>query len=312
MKPFIIHNDLRPIQEIEYENLNSNKVFIQYPIPKICNLRCKYCFHSEYFNKREDTIKYELIKGFTNDNFIAWMDKHIYSSFDKIVIHPSGGEPFFSSNLQEIKILTEITSSNVTLDFLTNGLFDSSVISFILTIKEKIHRIGFTYHTDSLNEKSIIKFKENVLTLNNHGISVYVKELFHKSDLVNILKRKTKWKKLGIKFKLQDFQNIDASSMKYNNIDLSFIDDEYKHQGKYCSCWQGYRSISIRGYDFDAGSVIACWLDPKIIGNIVENTLSLNFCVNIDTKLNRQNVTGGDFKYSSKGTFQRDRKFCEH
>ena len=307
-----LHNDTRPTKEIDEENLNSKKIFIQYPISKICNLRCSYCFHYEYFKGRLDSIKYAHINGFTSYEFTTWMKTHIYPNFEEIVLHFSGGEPFFSSNTPAIFGIVNNLHHNVKIDILTNGLFDSFADYVVNQIKHRIYRIGCTFHRLILTNKQQALFHNNVKILRDFGINVYVKELLHKDHLLNILKHRDYWLDQGVDFKIQDIQNLDGSPTNYNIRDLALITDEYKHQGNYCSCWQGYRSISIRGYDIAAGNIIACWLDPKIIGNIADNTLNLNFRVEINTSHGRRNVTGGDYFYSNNGTFERDRKPCEH
>ena len=305
-----LHNDTRPIKQIDKDNLEANRIFIQYPIPKICNLRCPYCFHSDYFNGRPDTVKYADIIGFTTEQFRIWMETHIYSNFNEIVIHFAGGEPFFSSNTQMISSIANYIPHQVKFDFLTNGLFNDLGSCVLEQIIRRIHRVGCTYHRDTLTFKQAALFHNNVKILRDLGIPVYVKELLHKNHLLDILKHRNYWRDQGIDFKIQDIQSADASPQGYNAKDLALIADEYKHQGHYCSCWQGWKSISIRGYDIAAGNVVACWLDPKIIGNVADNTLNLNFRVEIDDNLARRNVTGGDFQYSNKGTFDRDRKIC--
>jgi len=309
-----LHHDSRPLQEIDTENLSSKKVFIQYPIPKICNLRCEYCFHQEFFQGRPDSVKYATTRGFTKDEFKLWMDTHIYPNFDEIVIHAAGGEPFHLTNRMVIEGIFQDIESRVRVDFLTNGLWDRKSLSHIKGHHEKIHRVGFTFHRKTIgkNDELVKRFHYNVLTLAQLGIPVYVKELLFKDKIMDILKAREMWALAGIPFKIQDVQPLDDSPQDYNFRDLVLIDDEYKHQGHYCSCWQGWRSISIRGYDIAAGNVVACWLDPKIIGNVADNTLSLDFGVEIESATGRRNVTGGEYSYSTEGTFNRDRKPCEH
>jgi hypothetical protein len=310
-----INDDNRPFKQIDDENLNSKKAFIQYPIPKICNLRCEYCFHQDYFQGRPDTVRYANNIGFTPDQFQLWMDTHIFPNFDEIVMHFSGGEPFFGSNWPTILGFFIWGEPRVKFDFLTNGLFEDSCISkHLKNNKHKIHRVGCTFHRKTIgNSQSLCRlFSQNVQALHDAGVNVYVKELLHKEDMLAILKHRNYWENQDVPFKIQDVQNLDGTYVDYNARDLALIDDEYEHQGHYCSCWQGYRSISIRGYDIAAGNVVACWLDPKIIGNVRDNTLDLNFRVEIDSSLGRRNVTGGDYPYSSEGTFDRDRRPCEH
>lgn len=311
-----INDDNRPLSQIDDENLNSDKIFIQFPIPKICNLRCSYCFHQDYFQGRPDTVKYADSLGFTLEEFGIWMRTHIYPNFNEVVMHFSGGEPFVPENMDKIFYTVIECLMSVKLDFLTNGLFNldmlKSKLGMYLT-KDTVHRVGFTYHREAMeNKDNRSKFNKNILALHEMGVPVYVKELLHKEHMLSILKHRSAWLERGIPFKIQDVQNLDGTYMDYNARDLSLIDDEYEHQGHYCSCWQGYRSISIRGYDIAAGNVIACWLDPKVIGSVPDNTLDLNFRVEIDTSLGRRNVTGGEYPYSDKGTFERDRKPCEH
>lgn len=313
-----LHSDTRPFDQIDYDNLHSKNIFIQFPIPKICNMEphyCPYCFHQEFFQNKENIQPYKDNIGFSIEEFDQWMLTHIYPNFSKIVVHCAGGEPFIPSNLDIISELFRFSYSRVRFDLLTNCMFTGNRIPDWVNLHGgRIHRIGCTFHRKVIGKRKDLcdRFDLNVHKLIDAGVKVYVKELLWKDELLDILRNRNRWIKRGVQFNIQDVQSIDGSPQNYNAHDLAFISDEYKHLGNYCSCWQGWHSISIRGYDIAAGDVVACWLDPKIIGNVKDNTLSMNFKVEIDESLRRRNVTGGDYNYSDKGTYIRDRKGCEH
>jgi len=186
-------------------------LFLDVEISSGCNLRCPYCFHSDYFNGRPDTVKYADIIGFTTEQFRIWMETHIYSNFNEIVIHFAGGEPFFSSNTQMISSIANYIPHQVKFDFLTNGLFNDLGSCVLEQIIRRIHRVGCTYHRDTLTFKQAALFHNNVKILRDLGIPVYVKELLHKNHLLDILKHRNYWRDQGIDFKIQDIQSADPS-----------------------------------------------------------------------------------------------------
>lgn len=288
--------------------------FIQYPIPKNCNLRCEYCFHQKYFKlaatgaiRTNPKYDYYLHRGFTLEEWNLWFNTYIKPNSAETIIHLQGGDPFCEQNLPII--FEFMDNTNHVIDILTNGLGNTLILkNFFEQYKNRIHRIGFTYHRKTLSSLNMSsKFRRNVKTAKHEGINVYVKEILFKDEIENILKHREYWNQFGIPLKIQDFQALDAKPQSYTIKELNLISNEYKHKGAYCSCWDNWKSISIRGYDFSSGDVVACWLDPKVIGNIADNTFNPNFKVYIDTKLGRRNVIGVPTKYSNTGTYERDR-----
>jgi len=302
------------IQNLKDQHFKTKKRwFIQFPIPKNCNFRCSYCFHQEYFNRLASgeacapEFSYYFDRGFSLQEWNVWYDTHIRPISDETVIHLQGGDPFCETNLANTFSIMDET--DVKVDILTNGIGNPVVLEgFYKRNKNRIYRIGFTFHRKTITtQHEISRFSRNVKLAKKYGVNVYVKEIYFREELPKILEHREQWNKLGIPLKIQDFQNLNGDPTEYTSEDLNYISDEYKHKGQYCSCWEGWRSISVRGFDIGAGDVIACWLDPKIIGNIKANTFDPNFKVLIDTSLGRRNVIGVPIKYNDKGTYSRDR-----
>lgn len=262
------------------------KYYIQFPILKnICNLNCTYCFHFENFKNPKD---YSL--GFELEDFSKWRDKFLRNA-KEILIHFHGSEPFLDENTELIIKFIETNRNTIqTYDFLSNGLSSLENYKEVLEpFKEKIKRIGFTFHRTMLSKEQVEQFKETVLYVKSFNIPIYVKELLFTDYREEIRKNIEFWKQYDIPVKVQDFKGIGGKNSdeysKYTQDDLDLIDEEYRHsKDKFCECLSGYKQILIFGYDNMAGLVCGCWRDQKIVGNIKEMWYNKNYSV--DRKLN--------------------------
>lgn len=279
------------------------RYFIAYPIAKNCNLRCYYCYHTEHFESN-----FEEKQRFTFKDYVRFRDTHL-SDATEIIVHFHGGEPFLPGNSNTICSFIRSTQMEKA-DLLTNGLQDRSNYEKLLPIKDRIHRVGFTFHRQIISgvKSYVQKYEDNVKWLHSQGIPVYVKELMFPKLRDDILNYKRYWKSLGIPYKIQDFRGSDRGFSRdaygdYTPLDILLVDSEYKHGGEYCSCMKGFKNILIRG-GWNSGDVLACFEDPKVVGCVQDNTYHPDYKVLRDTSLGRINVIGVPEKY--KGTFDRD------
>ena len=279
------------------------KIFLAYPISFDCNLHCYYCFHEEHFLNG-----YEQKRIFTIPQYITFRDTHL-SDATEIIVHFHGGETFMETNVNTICAFLRATTMEKA-DLLTNGIQDRSNYEKIIQHKDRIHRVGFTFHRKIIaGVPSLVKrYEENVLYLHSQGIPVYVKELLFVDLREDIKEAKKYWTDKGISFKVQDFKGCDRGRSheefkKYEPEDYLLIDAEYKHGGEYCTCMKGYKSVLIRGGWMD-GSVLACFEDPVIVGSLLDNTYNGNYRVYKDHQKGRMDVTGVPKVY--KGTWERD------
>lgn len=301
------------------------KYRIDFPIRKDCALKCFYCFHTDYFNRVHPYDKEEFGLGFTLNEWALWRNKFLKNS-EEILLNFHGGEPFHPNNVTLIKAIFNNDINDVqTYDLLSNGLSEiENYYSVIIGNEKKIKRIGFTFHREIIkdNKQLINKFEKTVLLIKRLGISVYVKELLRVKDRKLILANKKYWKDTyNIELKIQDYKgDIKGASYteynKYSALDHKIIDEEYKHKrSEFCSCMKGYRTFGIRGYDQYSGNVVACWLDPVIVGNIKGGWFNNNFKIDRVPGTSIRNVIGVPKKYS--GTFHKDREdikpeLCKH
>ncbi len=175
----------------------------------------------------------------------------------------------------------------------TNGIGDVGFYKELIERKDKIDRIGFTFHRTAFDNRIELDtmskaFKKNVLLVKNAGIKVYVKELLFIEHKEHILKHKKTWESLGIEFRIQDFKGGINKEEKYTEMDLELIHPEYCHGGPSCHCREGYTQIIVRGYDIFGGDVLACWQDHKVIGNIVEDWYEPYDAVLLDAAMPRR------------------------
>lgn len=283
------------------------KYYIEFPIGIFCNLKCDYCFHSEAFeleseNKFDD--KYLKERPFTFQQYMNWRDKHL-SDGSEYICELHGGEMSHPKNQQDVLNIIDIFDKEI-FQLQTNGLGDRDFYGKLSNYRNKINRIGFTFHRKMLTEpKQINKFIDNVIYCDLLGFKVYVKELLIPEFRKSIIEMKQYWKLKGIDFRIQDYKGYRGKtfdSKQYSNLDFMLIHNEFKHDGDMCSCRKGYKNVLIRGFDIFAGDVIACWNDPTVIGNICDDWYKSNYIItrnngNIDVK-------GVDKLY--RGTYPKD------
>ena len=279
------------------------KIFVAYPISYDCNLRCSYCFHQERF---ETNFTYK--RRFTIPDYVRFRDIHLKNPED-IIVHFHGGEPFTDMNTNTICTFMRMTEIERA-DLLTNGLQKLENYKKILPFKDRINRIGLTFHRKMIAHipKLVKKYEEVVMFLYEHGVPVYVKELLFTELRDEIREHKRYWTSKGVDFKVQDFKGCDRGRSgeefgRYEAADYLLIDSEYKHGGEYCSCYKGYKNVLIRG-GWNDGDVLACFEDPKIVGNIQRNEYLPDYRIYKDGELGRINVIGVPENY--KGTWERD------
>jgi hypothetical protein len=284
------------------------KYFVEYPCLYICGLQCGYCFHkADQFDKNDPGHNL-----FTVQDWVRFRETHLKGA-EEILLHFHGGEPFYGENVAYIEnFLSE--SSVERIDILTNGLgSEADYVRILSAYKDRIHRVGFTYHR-KMNVDAAL-FESNVLAVRALGISVYVKELLFVDERDAIHANKKYWEDKGISFKIQDFRGWDRGrsfeeNNKYTLDDMKSVDAEYLQNDPFtCSCRPGYKMFRIRGGNLSwqhSGDVIACWCDPKVIGNIQDN----EFCPEYEIKRIQGIIVvecSGDTGY--RGTFDRDQYF---
>ena len=279
------------------------KYFIAFPITLNCNLRCYYCFHEEKFR-----TNYAGRRRFTIPQYNKFRDTHLKNA-EEIVVHFHGGETFIDMNINTIVAFMKSTKVEKA-DLLTNGLLPLENYKKILPFKDRIHRIGFTYHRKMIHDVDSYNklYEQNVKFMHEQGVKTYVKELLFIELREEIKESKRYWKGQGIDFHVQDFKGCDRGRSQeevknYTAEDYLLMHGEYKHGGTTCSCMKGYRNILIRG-GWNDGDILACFEDPKVIGNIQDNTFKPNYTIFKDRKKGRIDVQGVGEVY--KGTFERD------
>lgn len=269
------------------------KYFLGFPISFHCNLRCTYCFNSDFYNYIDNGVGENVWhdkRTFSFDDYRRWRDKHL-SDATEIIMHLYGGEPFCKQNVEDVFSIIDFVD-NEKIDLLSNGTFESGIIDRIVDYKDKIHQIGFTFHRKILSESNALKdmFERNVLSIRDAGIKVYVKELLIKSLREDILQYNRFWKSNRVEFKIQDFKGEDRGLSseeysKYTPIDRLLVHHEFKH-GNPCSCRKGYKNLFIRGFDEKniwpkGGDVIACWFDPTVVGSIPDDWFDPKYVISV-------------------------------
>jgi len=263
--------------------------YLEIPIPIECSLKCDYCFHTEKWRLENDapdkvSEKYRSECPFTLAQFKAWRDEHLKDA-SEFLVELHGGE-MSHPKCQPIvlDILDDLGKSKFQLQ--TNGLGDVNFYKEVIKRKDVIDRIGFTYHRKSIEalrkkDDAICAFTDAVMLFKEAGFKIYVKEILFPQYKDKILKHKKYWEGHKVEFRIQDFKPLNGRDKApyYSPEDIALIHPEYYHAGPGCACRVGHKNVIIRGYDWFAGDVIACWQDPTPVGNITDNWYNPNYVV---------------------------------
>lgn len=222
---------------------------IKWDITYNCNLRCKHCYNSQYFNKQDD-------ESYTNQSLLEIMDK--FQSMGVTRIHFLGGEPLISKKLlpalymaKRDKIITTITTNGLLLSSeMSYALFDAGV-SFICVSLEGITAVSNdlirgkgTFDKVKRNIKRAIEIRNSLnsntkiyitLTLNKLNVS----ESPHMLEFIDLLGvdgflvasmdkegcAADNWEILGITVqeKVEAVEQIVKEKYKYSNIYLEIV-----------------------------------------------------------------------------------------
>ena len=249
--------------------------FVQYPGYVECGLKCPYCFHKEAWDLEKEgkkNTKYKDQIPFTFEDYQRWRDKFLPDA-TKFLMEIHSGEISYGKNKEHCLSIID-KADKETFQLQTNGMGSKSFYEELIKRKNKIDRIGFTFHRKVIMEnknkdKLAERFIQNVFLIAKSGIKVIVKELLILSLKSKILESKAFWENIGIEFRIQDFRdNGGFDPQPYTPEELSLIHPEYLHGRENCSCRVGYKNVIIRGCDIFGGNVLACWHDPCIIGHI--------------------------------------------
>lgn len=285
------------------------KYYVQYPIFIDCNLRCEYCFHALEYSEGDIGGP-----GFTVKQYVEWRDTHLTDA-EVIVMHLHGGEPSTPLNAAYIEALLRMATVE-RIDLLTNGLGDWREYKRLFQSPDRYRRVGLTFHRRVISDSPVHlrKFEDNAKRVRDLGIPVYIKEMLFTDQRDEILMAREMWQSLGFEFKVQDFKgNVRGEDFtefaRYTRDDMdNVIDPEYVHTGLECGCLPGHQNVIIRG-GWQAGDVLACWIDPTVVGSIQENTFKRGYRIALKPDEGRIEVEGVEKNY--RGTYGRDR-YYEH
>jgi hypothetical protein len=244
------------------------KYFIQYPLYETCNLRCAYCLHGH--NDITDVSQPAKEYQWTLEQYREWRNRNLYPGAE-IVLHLATGEPCFGKNVRPMERLF-IELHEEKFDILTNATIPMP--AFWSQYANRIQAIGATCHRKTMTPIQMTRFGDNVRSMRDLGLPVYVKELLIRSELEAILRDRDQWSSLGIPVKLQHYCCTGCKWDTDGRIDetmLKYVDDIYRtydFEIDECRCRAGYEGIIIR---MD-GRVLTCWHDQRVIGSIQDCT----------------------------------------
>jgi organic radical activating enzyme len=256
------------------------KYYVSFPLFYDCDLRCYYCFSADSMRtnmppKREVTVTaYNKFR------------QKFFSDAEDIVVELTGGESFLPiNNAVVVNFIKRTTTERIELQ--TNGIQPIDAYKTLLPFKDRLLRIGFTYHRKMIHNVLSYRntYDSNVLAARDLGLPVYVKELLFHEERDAILENKRRWESLGVEFKIQDFKGSYLGVSKegvadYTPEDHSLVSNEYVHNLGDCKCKDGYKQLIV----MRDGSIISCYIVADIVGNMIDGTYRPNHYVSLMSK----------------------------
>jgi len=255
------------------------KYYISFPIFYDCDLRCFYCFSADSMRTNMPPVR-----KVTATDYNRFRDKFLADAED-IIVELNGGESFLPINNAAVINFIKRTSDRIELQ--TNGIQPAEMYKTLLPFKDRIFRIGFTYHRKMIH--TIPSYREayetNVRMMKVLGFPVYVKEILFHDERAAILENKKRWEHMGVDFKIQDFKGSFLGLSKdgvsdYTAEDQHLISAEYLHDQDDCRCKPGHKQLIV----MRDGSIISCYVIQEVVGNMIDGTYRANHCVSLNRK----------------------------
>jgi hypothetical protein len=256
------------------------KYYVSFPIFFDCDLRCYYCFSADSMMTNMPPVR-----KVTVSHYNAFKEKFLADA-EEIVVELNGGETFLPTNVAAVTAFIKGTAAE-RIELQTNGIQPGDAYKELLPFKDRIFRVGFTYHRKMIDRVPSYRtlYEANVLMMKGLGFPVYVKEILFHDERGAILENKKRWESLGVEFKVQDFKGSflglsGEGSAEYDREDWGLISNEYIRDTSDCRCKAGYKQLIV----MRDGSVISCYRMPEVVGNMVEGTYRPNYLVSLSKK----------------------------
>jgi hypothetical protein len=255
------------------------RYYVSFPIFYDCDLRCFYCFSA-------DSMRTNLppVRKVTATDYTRFRDKFLADA-EEIIVELNGGESFLPINSAAVINFLKRTQDRIELQ--TNGIQPAEMYRKLLPFKERIFRVGFTYHRKMIDSVPSFRstYEANVLMMKSLGFPVYVKEILFHDERDAILENKARWESLGIDFKIQDFKGAflglsKESVLDYTVEDQRLISGEYVHDQNDCRCKIGFKQLIV----MRDGSIISCYVVPEVVGNMIAGTYNPRHYVSLVSK----------------------------
>jgi MoaA/NifB/PqqE/SkfB family radical SAM enzyme len=253
------------------------KYYISFPIFFDCDLRCYYCFSADSMSTNMPPVR--LV---TPVHYVRFRDAFLVDA-EEIVIELNGGETFLPINVAAVTSFIKQTDRE-RIELQTNGIQEEDRYRSMLPYRDRILRIGFTYHRRLINSVPSLRaaYERNVIMMRDLGFHVYVKEILFAGESEEIAGNRERWNGLGVEFKVQDFKGSSLGmsaeeTPRYNANDWKMISAEYLRDPYDCRCKPGYKQLLV----MRDGRVLACYVYQEPVGNMVECTYKPGYHVSM-------------------------------
>lgn len=244
------------------------KYYVSFPIFYDCDLRCYYCFSADSMSTNMPPRR--LV---TATDYCRFRDKYLGDA-EEIIVELSGGESFLPINVAAVSNFIRRTDRE-RIELQTNGIQEEGSYRGLLPFKDRVFRIGFTYHRKMIHNVRTYRetYERNVIMMRDLGFKVYVKELLFVDERHAIEENKARWEGLGIDFRVQDFKGAylgisGEETRKYTREDSCLVSPEYIRDLYDCRCKYGYTQLIV----MRSGKIISCYALQEPVGDMIQCT----------------------------------------
>jgi len=160
------------------------RYYVNFPIFYDCDLRCFYCFSADSMRTNMPPVR-----RVTATDYNQFRAKFLADAED-IIVELNGGESFLPINNAAVINFMKRTPDRIELQ--TNGIQPAEMYRTLLPFKDRIFRIGFTYHRKMIHTVPSYRdaFETNVRMMKVLGFPIYVKEILFHDERSAILENK--------------------------------------------------------------------------------------------------------------------------
>ena len=262
------------------------KKFIDIMVPvEVCNLKCSYCYVSQYDSKYHHKKNYKVVFKYSPEHVKKALTKERLGGVCHFNLCGSGETLIPESLVDYVRVILENGHSAM---IVTNGVLTDRIKKYLEFPKELRSRLGFkmSFHYLELKTKNLLEtYFANVRLIRDAGCSFsveltsndeyepYIKEIKEvcEKELGALCHLSVPRNEIGEDIPLLSKHTLEKYNEIWKSFDSKMFDNKIKYWGKrrneYCHAGE-YTALLNLG----TGEMRACYNARGLVQNIFENT----------------------------------------